>query len=215
MFCSTPCISSHQGKVIEEKNGQRLMGASSDSFAWNKQEISKYPKCVLHHCDFSSEESPSPSTPPVADYRWSNTQQRIEFGFDHQNVLRPVPIHHQPSTVTGILPKLRVVLPQSGKLASGFETRDKPTSHTTLESSMKTFHNFSKHLEINNKISAVDVESKHEIAQENNTILNGRQYSPSQQSNISKDESLLSVIQSKLTFCIKFLLKRDLFLGCY
>ena len=214
MFCSTPCISSHQGKVIEEKNGQRLTGASSYSFAWNKQEISKSPKCVLHHCDFSSEESPPPSPPPVADYHWSNTQQRMECGLGHQTILRPVPIHHQASTVTGILPKLRVVLPQSGKFASGLQPRDKPTSHTTLESSMKTFHNFSKELETNNKIPAV-VESRHEIAHENNTILIGRQYAPSQRSNVGKDESLLSVIQRKLLCSVEFLIKLELLLRRY
>ena len=179
MFCSTPCISSHQEKVIEEQNDKRIMGVSSNSFAWNKNEISTSPKCVLHHCGFSPEESPPPSPPPIADYRWSNTQQRKEFGFDHQNMLRPVPIHHQASTVLGNLPKLRVVLPQSGKLASGLQPRDKPTFRRTLENSTKTFHSFSKELETSNEFSAVDVESKHAIARENNTILNGRQHSVS------------------------------------
>jgi len=205
------CAASHHGKVTtDEHQGNSISGSLFQSFHCNRNECSDSPEWNFYHCGSSYQKSPPPSPPSIVGYRflqdacWSNIQARTELGCDQQSILRPIPIHHQPSTSPQHLPKLNVVLPQFGHLSQSNSFHEPATSLTSNSSMTEkvpfAFNKVDKNgeeLMKNSDSSALNVITIRDEMQEKEPSWE-KQYLPCQQHNYYGEKSAVDPVKCKL-----------------
>ena len=213
LLTSVTCkTSSYKSKANSESNGDRLEASSTDSFSQAGSKVSDTTKSTFHTGGSVSKKSPTfPTT--FVDYRFFrdtgglDPQNGLEHGCAQPGIIRPVPIHHQPSTIRGHMPKLNVVLPQSGRLLKAPECRNKPASSTTwlqTELMENDVYNYGKIREkqteaiANDEILFVDMEARHNVTQK---MEEKELFSLCQQNNSSEDESSINFTKSKSSWC--------------
>ena len=211
LFTSVACkTSSYKSKVNSESIGDRLEASSTDSFSQAGSKVSDTTKCTFHTGGSVSRKSPT-SPPTFVDYRLFrdarglDAQYRLGHGCDQPGIIRPAPIHHQPSTIRGHMPKLNVVLPQSGRFLKASECRNKPASSTTwvrTELKEDDVYNCRKISEMqteataNDEIMFVGMEARHDLLHK---VEENKLFSPFQQNISSEDESSITVISLKVS----------------
>jgi len=215
----TLCAASHHGKVTtDEHQGNSISGSLFQSFHCDKDECSNSPEWNFYHRGSSHQRSPPPSPPTIVDYQflqdacWSNAQPRTELGYDQQSILRPISIHHQPSTSPQHLTKLDVILPQIGHLSQS-NSQHEPATRLTSKSSTAEKHPFafnevdknSEELVKINESSALKVITTREEMKEKDPSCE-KQYLPCQQRNFYDEKSSGNLLKRKLDGTFKSLL---------
>jgi len=199
-------------RISDENTGSHFEAPTTDSFPCAKASIAAAANGNFCTSGTASGKSPT-SLPTFVDYRyfWDarglDAINGLEHGCAQPGIIRPVPIHHQPSTIRGHMPKLNVVLPQSGRLLKASECRNKPASSTTwLQTELKEndVYNGGKIREkqteatANDEIMFVGMEARHDVLHK---VEENKLFPRFQQNISSEDESSIIFSKSKSCWC--------------